>query len=588
MIDPRYIARLITEDPDVFNEAQFGEFEGKSTTTVPKAMHTLGAETFSGRLSGKGLCVYLVGDPSSGLDRHVREKENLGFEDYQKHVIVEIGPKTAVALAQACQERYPGITVIQGDLRNVSSTLGHNNIEHLDFDGTQNYSIETSTFMKDLMGQVRNIHLVGATRGSPQRFLEQSGLESQWNAINRSKLSPGRQGQWKLAIDLDLQHSAKFSGYKWSWVDYHSGGEVKSAPRSITILTIHGDYSGQVSPEDYQRIVTYFNMRLHGHIGSISLDPVAIRDVIRRVDARYGRVSPLNNRHPSEAEPPLDTSEEDIQRWTDDEDVWINLNKITNVKEGTISPEDGRDQFGGSPMYMLVLDNDQITSQNVSGVPLDDFVKWEIEGLNNLYSTRRQAQDRSDQEEIQAKQEEIQAKQEAEEKQRLIQKKFEGFVKQLKYHPNIEIDESIANILNVPKGAYHVVQGLSSTAQDMIKLVPFINGIKGPESKGKSVNLGKLYQSYEGLTESFANYLELLLEIDFKEPEGIEGIDPYDLKQPLSELPDEDWEVVVEMLKTGEISPSEAFNVGLSKREIENFLQRRVSDIELLEQQNSL
>jgi hypothetical protein len=71
-----------------------------------------------------------------------------------------------------------------------------------------------------------------------------------------------------------------------------------------------------------------------------------------------------------------------------------------------------------------------------------------------------------------------------------------------------------------------------------------------------------------------------LFEINFKEPIGI---DPYDLKQPLPELPDEDWEVVVEMLGSGEISPSDAFHLGLSKREIESVIQRPVTDEELQE-----
>ena len=85
----------------------------------------------------------------------------------------------------------------------------------------------------------------------------------------------------------------------------------------------------------------------------------------------------------------------------------------------------------------------------------------------------------------------------------------------------------------------------------------------------------------DNFTESLANRLPVLLEINFKEPSGADGIDPYDLKQPLPELPDEDWEVVIEMLGSGEISPSDAFHLGLSKREIESVIQRPITDEEL-------
>lgn len=517
----REIAKLITDDPDIFNEAgKKKRFVGLSTSTVTKVVATKRAEVFSGPVvTGKGLCVYLVGDARTGLDRHVKDKQRLGFS-IDRHVVVDFEPGTAEALADYALEKYPGLTVICGDMRKICQRLGYENIEHLDFDAIQSFDIDHVEITQDAVASnVANVHLVGGARGPRTK-----------NVTQYTKVPIAQDGpRWLPWINQHLDEADPNQSYVRDTWFYKSGGvSVEGENLRLVTLAVRREngtfkyHEGWVDSQDYGQLVSEFSKRLN--------------------EARlmhYPRQTNPWESHEIAKMSAIDPETGQVLGSTD----WaeVDLERVRSVLEH------------GSPMFFSVLNSKKphdytgvaVNVQNFISVPgYDNFYVLETNNLNEL-------------------------------ELKLDQPTPEPEVEpELKSEPEPVVEpEPVESPEEKRAREMELDWQQAKQEKEAKKKSTLKKGVVGLDA------FRRLYQSESLL---FNDRLNLLLEINFKDDEL--GIDPHDLKQPLPELSDKDWEVVIEMLKAGELRPAEAFNLGLSKREIESVLGYPIQDSDLLEE----
>lgn len=166
---------------EILNEAKkltahFGGKEG-STTTDGKLAATKWAENITSRdfrqnKRERDLCVYLVGN-QEGLERHIRDKERMGFTDLSKHKIIERHDLTRKGLLfrqEILARRDPDVAKIEivttyDDLVEYAKSLPPGSISHLDYDGVKYWGPTLEREITELFKlNIPNIHLVMETR----------------------------------------------------------------------------------------------------------------------------------------------------------------------------------------------------------------------------------------------------------------------------------------------------------------------------------------------------------------------------------------------------------------------------------------
>jgi hypothetical protein len=290
-------------------------FVDHSTSTAIKAIKTREAEDRSKTAcTGTGLCVYLVGDPGSGLARHVHEKQRLGFNDLSKHIIVEFVPKTALALAQQCQKEYPEINVVCGTLEGLPEAI-LSEIEHLDYDGTKPFNWDSAEFVnKAAEWGVNNIHFIGQTR----------------RAADDIKLPKSAGGpEWKDVIIPYVDNPE----YELDYDNYNSGGPIQpNIARRVNLETKGGTFDGYVTAEDYALLTKIMQWKLLGYGKAIDLE---------------GSVG---------SRPSVDLYADKELKYRQRN---VGLRAVQKAYDTTA-------KFTGSPMFMIVMNHKNPSSYNVS------------------------------------------------------------------------------------------------------------------------------------------------------------------------------------------------------------------------------